>query len=221
MKWNNGINVFVLVYLLTLTASAQPGERVDVGLFSQNDVSGWEIRNFAGATDYSLTQVDGKQVIVADSRQSASAFYKKIGINLDKTPILNWSWRKENTIDPGDELDKNGDDYVARIYVVKTNGINQSTTIALNYVWSYQHHKNDTWGNPFAQENSKMLAQRDASDPEATWFSERRNVVLDFNRLHGKDIRQIDGVAIMTDSDNSGLNATALYGDIFFSSAEQ
>jgi hypothetical protein len=66
-----------------------------------------------------------------------------------------------------------------------------------------------------------LLAQRDASDPEATWFSERRNVVLDFNRLHGKDIRQIDGVAIMTDSDNSGLSATALYGDIFFSSAGQ
>ena len=221
MKWNNGINVFVLVYLLTLTASAQPGERVDVGLFSQNDVSGWEIRNFAGATDYSLTQVDGKQVIVADSRQSASAFYKKIGINLDKTPILNWSWRKENTIDPGDELDKKGDDYIARIYVVKTNRMILSTTIALNYVWSYQHQKNDTWANPFAQDNSKMLAQRDASDPEATWFSERRNVALDFKRLHGKDIQQIDGIAIMTDSDNSGLSATALYGDIFFSSAGQ
>ena len=221
MKWNNGINVFVLVYLLTLTASAQPGERVDVGLFSQNDVSGWEIRNFAGATDYSLTQVDGKQVIVADSRQSASAFYKKIGINLDKTPILNWSWRKENTIDPGDELDKKGDDYIARIYVVKTNRMILSTTIALNYVWSYQHQKSDTWANPFAQDNSKMLAQRDASDPEATWFSERRNVALDFKRLHGKDIQQIDGIAIMTDSDNSGLSATALYGDIFFSSAGQ
>lgn len=190
-------------------------------MFSQNDTSGWEIRNFFGATDYSLTSVDGKQVIVADSRQSASAFYKKIDIDLDKTPILNWSWRKEYTIDPGDELAKIGDDYVARIYVVKTDGMILSTTIALNYVWSYQHQKNDSWGNPFAQENSKMLAQRDASDPEATWFSERRNVVLDFKRLHGKDIKQIDGVAIMTDSDNSGLSASALYGDIFFSSEDQ
>ncbi|MCZ6883550.1 MAG: DUF3047 domain-containing protein, partial [Gammaproteobacteria bacterium] len=153
-------------------------------------------------------------------RQSASAFYKKIDINLDKTPILNWSWRKEQPIDPGDELDKKGDDYVARIYVVKSSGSILSETIALNYVWSYQHRKNDTWGNPFAIENSKVLALRDASDPEATWFSERRNVPLDFKRLHGKDIRQIDGVAIMTDSDNSGLNARALYGDIYFSTVE-
>jgi hypothetical protein len=219
VKWN--IIVLQLAFLLSLSTWAQSGERVDVGLFSLNDTSGWEIRDFAGVTDYSLAEVDGKRVVIADSRQSASAFYKKIVIDLDRTPILNWSWRKESTIDPGDELDKNGDDYVARIYVVKSSGMIQSTTIALNYVWSYQHQKNDTWGNPFAQENSKMLAQRDASDPEATWFSERRNVVLDFKRLHGKDIRQIDGVAIMTDSDNSGLSATALYGDIFFSSAGQ
>ncbi|MCZ6667987.1 MAG: DUF3047 domain-containing protein, partial [Gammaproteobacteria bacterium] len=63
-------------------------------------------------------------------------------------------------------------------------------------------------------------ALRDASDPEATWFFEQRNVLLDFKRLHGQDIRQIDGVAIMTDSDNSGLDARALYGDIYFSTVE-
>ncbi len=218
MKWI--IDALILAYLLFESAWAQPYERVDVGLFSLNDTSGWEIRNFAAATDYSLIQVDGKLVVVADSRQSASAFYKKIDINLDKTPILNWSWRKEQPIDPGDELDKKGDDYVARIYVVKSSGSILSETIALNYVWSYQHRKNDTWGNPFAIENSKMLALRDASDPGATWFIERRNLLLDFKRLHGQDIRQIDGVAIMTDSDNSGLNARALYGDIYFSTVE-
>jgi len=202
VKWKAWIKALISSCLLSVSASVQAGERVDVGLFSKNDTSGWEIRDFSGATQYSLTRVDGKWVVVAD---------------LDKSPILNWSWRKENTIDPGNELDKKGDDYVARIYVVKNSGMILLETIALNYVWSYQHHRNDTWNNPFAGENSKMLAQRDASDPQGTWFNERRNVVLDFKRLHGKDIRRIDGVAIMTDSDNSGLKARALYGDIYFS----
>ena len=93
--------------------------------------------------------------------------------------------------------------------------------MALNYVWSYQHKRQDTWNNPFAGENSKMLAQRDASDTRGTWFSEQRNVAVDFKQLLGKDIRQIDGVAIMTDSDNSGLSASALYGDIYFSAREE
>jgi len=220
VKWNAWIKALISSCLLSVSASVQTGERVDVGLFSKNDTSGWEIRDFSGATEYFLAEVDGKRVVVAESRQSASTYYKKIDIDLGETPILNWSWRKELSIDPGDELDKKGDDYVARIYVVKSSGSILSETIALNYVWSYQHRKNDTWGNPFAIENSKMLALRDASDPEATWFSERRNVLLDFKRLHGQDIRQIDGVAIMTDSDNSGLDARALYGDIYFSTVE-
>jgi len=87
VKWI--IDAPILAYLLFESAWALPYERVDVGLFSLNDTSGWEIRNFVAATDYSLIQVDGKLVVVADSRQSASAFYKKIDINLDKTPILN------------------------------------------------------------------------------------------------------------------------------------
>jgi len=213
--------ILILVWLLPATGWAQSDLRVDIGLFSKNDTSGWEIREFAGTTDYSFTLVDGQQVLVADSRQSASAFYKKIRVDLEKTPILNWSWRKEQSIDPGNEFDKNGDDFVARIYVVKSGGLFFWNTVALNYVWSYQHKRNDTWNNPFAGDKGKMLAQRDASDPQATWFKEQRNVAMDFKALLGKDIRQIDGVAIMTDSDNSGLSARALYGDIFFSARQE
>jgi len=213
--------ILILVWLLPATGWAQSDLRVDIGLFSKNDTSGWEIREFAGTTDYSFTLVDGQQVLVADSRQSASAFYKKIRVDLEKTPILNWSWRKEQSIDPGNEFDKNGDDFVARIYVVKSGGLFFWNTVALNYVWSYQHKRNDTWNNPFAGDKGKMLAQRDASDPQATWFKEQRNVAMDFKALLGKDIRQIDGVAIMTDSDNSGLSTRALYGDIFFSARQE
>ena len=209
--------VLVLLLLMPVTAWTQENLRVDVGRFSQNDISGWKVRKFVGATDYSLTFVDGKPVLMADSQQSASAFYKKIRVDLGKTPFLNWSWRKEQPIDPGNELDKKGDDYVARIYVVKSSGSILSETIVLNYVWSYQHKKNDNWNNPFAGKKSKMLAQRDAFDPQATWFNERRNVAVDFAQLHGIEVWKIDGVAIMTDSDNSGLSARALYGDIFFS----
>ena len=89
-------------------------------------------------------------------------------------------------------------------------------TRAINYVWSHQHAKNEVWDNPFAGENARMLAQRDAADAEQVWFEERRNIAEDFKRLHGIDIDHIDGVAIMTDSDNSGKRARALYGDIYF-----
>lgn len=164
-----------------------------------------------------MSLVNGRRVLIADSRQSASAYYKKIKIDLDKTPILNWSWRKELPINPGNELDKKGDDYVARIYVVKSGELLDWDRIALNYVWSYQHERYDIWDNPFAGDKSKMLALLDASDPKGIWFKERRNVAEDFKLLFGNKTRYIDAVAIMTDSDNSRLSAVALYGDIYFS----
>ncbi len=213
--------LLALICLPPSTGSAQTNLRQDVGLFSRNDTSGWKIRKFSGSTDYSLISVDGQLVLAADSRQSASAFYKKVKVDLDKTPILNWSWRKEQPINPGNELDKKGDDFVARIYVVKSGGLFYWNTLALNYVWSYQHIKNDFWNNPFAGEKNKMLSQRDALDLKNVWFNEHRNVAIDFKQLLGKDIRHIDGIAIMTDSDNSGLSAKALYGDIYFSESDE
>ena len=40
----------------------------------------------------------------------------------------------------------------------------------------------------------------------------------DFKRLHDLDISELNGVAIMTDTDNSKLKAVAYYQNIFFSS---
>ena len=107
---------------------------MDVGLFSQSDTSGWEIRKYSGTTDYALTLFDGKQVLLADSRQSASAFYKNINVDLDKTPILHWSWLTVGPINPGDELKKQGDDFVARISVINNGGLFLGTTRTFIYV---------------------------------------------------------------------------------------
>jgi hypothetical protein len=48
------------------------------------------------------------------------------------------------------------------------------------------------------------------------WISEERNVYEDYKKAFGKVPPMISGVAIMTDSDNTGESATAYYGDIVF-----
>ena len=213
---SSGLFLYLLAATILTVSSAS--EIVEVGRFSQSDTDGWAVKMFAGDTEYNLTRVDDRQVLSASSEQSASAYYRKIKVDLKKTPILNWSWRKEQGINPGDELTKKGDDFVARIYIVKSGGLLVWQTRVVNYVWSNQHKKRESWDNPFAGDKAKMLSQRDASDPAGAWFSERRNVVEDFALLHDMDIDSIDGMAIMTDSDNSGLSARAFYGDVFFSS---
>lgn len=211
------LNGLLLTGLVLADSTGIPEQRVDVGLFSQGLISGWQHKEFAGNTTYRLLKIDDTSVLEAVSERSASAFYLPIRIDLQQTPVLNWSWLKRRTIDPGNENEKSGDDYVARLYVIKDGGLFFWKTRAINYVWSYRHKKQQVWNNPFAGSNAKMLAQRDESDPAQQWFVESRNVARDFLNLHGEDIRYIDGVAIMTDSDNSGQGAAALYGDIYFS----
>ena len=62
-----------------------------------------------------------------------------------------------------------------------------------------------------------MIALRSSADQTGTWYAEKRNILADLKQFVGEDIRYIDAVAIMTDTDNSNSKATTYYGDIYFS----
>ncbi len=48
------------------------------------------------------------------------------------------------------------------------------------------------------------------------WRKEKRNVYNDYQKAFGEQPPMISGIAIMTDSDDTGQSAVAYYGDIFF-----
>ena len=51
----------------------------------------------------------------------------------------------------------------------------------------------------------------DQNTPTGAWHAFSRDVVADFKRFHGIDVDQVDAVAIMTDTDNTGVVAQACY----------
>ncbi len=46
------------------------------------------------------------------------------------------------------------------------------------------------------------------------WIGYERDIVADYRRAFGEDPPPISGVALMTDSDNTGESVVAYYGDI-------
>jgi hypothetical protein len=192
-------------------------EPIKVSDFSGSGLEGWEEKEFKNSTAYQLVQMENKQVLLAESRNNASALIKKIHIDIEKFPFLNWIWRIENRLDIEDEKNKSGDDYAARLYVVVDGGIFLWRTRAVNYVWAHQASKGEIWENAFAGTNAQMMALRNRQDPLSTWYIEKRNVYEDLKRLFGKAFYFIDAIAIMTDTDNSHGQAKAYYGDIYFS----
>ena len=168
--------------------------------------------------NYQLVTQGEQTVVKATSQATASGLFKKMRIDLQQTPYLNWRWRVDNPLQALDEQTKPGDDYGARVYVVVDGGLFFWKTKAINYVWASSSPKGKSWPNAFAGKSAMMLALRSSTDTPATWYQEKRNVAADLKEFFGTEIRYIDAVAIMTDTDNSGQETIAYYGDIFFTS---
>lgn len=215
------LGVVVLASLGAIqSASAQTSdlEQYAIGDFSSGSTTGWNPVTFKGTTQYQIVRDGPLQVLRATSTDSASGLVHKQRIDLTHTPYLSWRWKIAKKIENAHETVRSGDDYAARIYVVMDGGLLFWKTRALNYVWAYGSATGTIWPNPFAGNNAMMLALRSRDDPVGTWQTEKRNVRADLRQVFGRDIRYIDAVALMTDTDNTGAAVTAYYGDIVFSS---
>lgn len=207
----------ISILFLCMIGISTANEKIEIGRFSEGDLSGWEAEDFKGDTLYQPVELESRKVLQAISRAAASGLFKKQRIDLYQTPYLNWQWRIDQRLSGLNEREKSGDDYAARVYVVVSGGWTFWKTLAINYVWSGSEKKGNIWPNAFAGNNAMMLAVRDSTDKAFTWYAEKRNVLEDLKTLFGKEIRYIDAVAIMTDTDNAGGHAESYYGDLFFS----
>lgn len=204
------IGLIAILFATVVVASVQT-----VNVLILPDISDWDRKTFSGETSYELVNIDDRRAIKAISNSSASGLVREIKVDLTKTPYLNWSWKIESTLDNVEETKKDGDDYVARVYVVISGGLFFWRTRAINYVWASKQAKGSSWPNAFT-DNVVMLAVDSGAEYAGQWVTEKRNVLEDIKKLHGIDKVQIDAVAIMTDTDNSKKSATAYYGDIYF-----
>lgn len=210
-----GTGLFLL--LINPAYSAENG-KIAISNFATKDLTGWEEKSFSGKTDYQIINQGNEPILKATSQAAASGLFKKKRIDLQQTPYLNWSWRVDQPLNALNEKTKSGDDYGARIYVIIDGGVFFWNTKAINYVWASTSPAGESWPNAFAGKSAMMLALRSSTDKAATWYQEKRNVSVDLRQFFGAEIRYIDGIAIMTDTDNSGQQTTAYYNNIFFSS---
>ncbi|MFH2133093.1 MAG: DUF3047 domain-containing protein [bacterium] len=175
----------------------------------------WQEKQFQGQTIYRKTILEGRGTIEADSRGSASALFKETVIDIREFRYLSWRWRIIRQPETRNEREKEGDDFAARVYVVVKEGPFPWQTRAINYVWSKREKKGAAWPNPFI-DKAIMVSLNNEADGLDHWVSNTVNIYEDLQRLLGKTFTKIDGIAIMSDSDNSGSSARADYSDIRF-----
>lgn len=190
--------------------------------------------NIEAHTSYTLIRDNQRTVIKAHSKNAASGLIRQVLVDPREYPWLQWSWKIEHVLEKGDVRTKDGDDYPARIYVAFAFDPDQASLwqrmrhrtantftdqelpgSALNYIWANKAEQETIVPNPFAQE-AMMVVLQSGNDRSRQWIKEKRNIVQDYQRAFGKEPPEIIGIGLMTDTDNTGEETRAYYGDIMF-----
>ena len=197
--------------------------------------SAWESLEFPDIdqhSQYQLVSQDGQQVVLATSSGSASGLIHRVALEPGDSLILRWRWKVANVLEKGDARRKSGDDYPARIYVAfefepdKAGWFERAKrkTVsalfgeelpgrALSYIWANRLPRGETIANPFT-DDTMMIAVNSGQDQLGQWVTVERDITADYRRAFGDEPPALIGVAIMTDTDNTGGTARAWYGDI-------
>ena len=126
-------------------------------------------------------------------------------------------WKVEKDLSGIIENSKKGHDYAARVFVIKKTGSTALSNRAINYVFSSNNNIDDNWPSPYTKKSIDYVLST-TKEKLNTWVTVKRNVKDDFMTLHNIDVKTLNGVAIMTDTDNSKLKAISYYQNIYFSS---
>ncbi len=225
---------------------AQNETVLEVGKFSASQVGtalsdGWKPLTFKKIpkhTSYEVVKDGDVTVVKAVSEASASGLIKPVVIDPKEYPIVRWRWKIDNVLKSSNVALKNGDDFPARLYITFAYDPDKVSfgkklrfkagqalfgdipIAALNYIWETKTPVGTIVENAYT-DFAKMVIVESGTHKVGTWIDEERNIYEDYKKAFGEEPPMINGVAIMSDTDNTKERATAYYGDIIFKKAAQ
>lgn len=232
----------ITLFLAPLTVYAQTEAVLEVGKFSTaapgtEFPENWKPLTFPKIkrhTNYTLIREGDAVVVKAVSEASSSGLTRDITIDPKEYPVVQWRWKVGNLLTTSDVTRKDGDDYPARLYITFAYDSSKVSFFdktkyeaarllygqypplgALNYIWDTKAAKGTIVPNPYTSRAMMIVVESGAAYVNR-WITEERNVYEDYKAAFGEEPPMISGVAIMTDTDNTGEAATAFYGDIVF-----
>ena len=212
--------LFKLLILIFTLSSLGLANEIKVFEFSKAELSQLEVRKVRGAennTNYSVGLNENGNYLKAIADNAASGLGKKVKINLNKTPIINITWKIEKDLPGIKENTKKNHDFSARVFVIKKTGATPLSNRAINYVFSSNNIVGFNSPSPYTKKSiDNVLASTKNNLNE--WVTVKANVKEDFKKFHNLDVNELDGLAIMSDTDNSKMKSITYFQNIYFSS---
>ena len=211
--------LFKTLLLILLGTHFSLANEVNIFSFTEAELSELKVRKVRGAdnkTVYKVGTNENGNYLKSIADNAASGLGKEIKIDLKKTPFINITWKVEKDLPGIKENTKKGHDYAARVFVIKKTGATPLSNKAVNYVFSSNNEVGSSWPSPYTKKSiDQVLASTKNNLNE--WVTVKTNVKDDFKKFHNIDINELDGLAIMSDTDNSKMKSIAYFQNIYFS----
>lgn len=227
--------LLLIVLAWPVLANSAEGDRIADFSSIETLQPAWEpltFPNIESHTRYELVTENGQQVVKATTEGDASGLIARVRIEPSDSLVIRWRWKVSNVYEKGNARSKSGDDYPARIYVAfefqpekagfferakrKTVELLFGEELpgnALNYIWANTLAQGTFIANAYT-DKTMMVAVNAGPERTGEWITVERDIVADYRQAFGEAPPAIVGIAIMSDSDNTGERATAWYGDI-------
>ena len=208
-----------LLVIILFFVSPSFADKINVFEFTEAELLDLQVRKVRGAdnkTEYSVGSNDNGNYLKAVADNAASGLGKEVKIDLNKTPFINITWKIEKDLSGILENTKKGHDFAARVFVIKKTGATPLSNRAINYVFSSNSDVGFNSPSPYTKKSiDNVLATTKENFNE--WVTVRANVKKDFKKFHNLDVNELDGLAIMSDTDNSKMKSISYYQNIYFS----
>ena len=240
-SWFIAGSLFVSGAIAAGSVMAEIPAVLEVGKFSAASVGqsmpdGWKPLTFKKIpkhTSYEVVKDGGVTIVKAVSEASASGLIKPVVIDPKEYPIVHWRWKIDNVLQRSDVALKEGDDFPARLYITFEYDPDKVSfgkklkfkagqalfgdipIAALNYIWETKTPVGTIVENAYT-DFAKMVIVESGTQNVGMWIDEERNIYEDYKKAFGEEPPMINGVAIMSDTDNTKEQVTAYYGDIVF-----
>jgi hypothetical protein len=194
----------------------------------------WTLSKFKKSTEYTLVETDGRTAVSAKADASASGLVHPLDIDARQYPLLSWQWKVDDLIKTADNTTRHLEDSPVRVVVsfagdmdslslhdrmffdnVRLMTRQQLPYATLMYIWENRAPRNSVLPNLHTS-RIKMVVAESGREKVGVWQDITRNVYEDYKRAFNEEPGRITSIAVMTDTDNTGENAHAWYGDIVF-----
>jgi hypothetical protein len=183
-------------------------------------------------TDYRVVKHQGRSAVRARAMSSASGIEAKLSVDLSRKANIAFSWYADALIVGADNTDRHTEDSPLRI-VLSFEGDKDTLSTkdqrfhdraklltgrelpyaTLMYIWENRKPIDSVIINHHTSTIRKIVIASGDKDL-MKWKSFKRNISEDYLLAFGKKPGKLIGIALMSDTDNTGTDITAYYSDI-------